>query len=307
MSMNNCQDSEIRFDDSSIRRIFTDPEGVLEDVHGFWEKEIPYKATIEWSDATRVPIDYEDFRKNLEEIGRQAPEDRRKHEAYRLSERIMESAPTFRANALPHVCSYLPEGTSVDSVVRAACFIPPWAYFARGSVIINTSHRHWEDDASMVLNIIVHELFHVGFGRYIEPIDFSKMKTREQTIDLLSRGLQNEGMATYVAYRARQIFPSSKIDPDYTMLENRSDVLRLGEKINHLLELGRSEPFEEIRDTIWEEGVRSRAYYVVGAYMASRIEEARGRAALVDTIVKGSRCFIETYNGLPSDDFKIIF
>jgi hypothetical protein len=158
----------------------------------------------------------------------------------------------------------------------------------------------------MVLNIIVHELFHVGFGRYIEPIDFSKMKTREQTIDLLSRGLQNEGMATYVAYRARQIFPSSKIDPDYTMLENRSDVLRLGEKINHLLELGRSEPFEEIRDTIWEEGVRSRAYYVVGAYMAGRIEEARGRAALVDTIVKGSRCFIETYNGLPSDDFKII-
>jgi hypothetical protein len=306
--MNSCRDSEIRFDDSSIRLIFTDPEGVLKDVHGFWEKEIPYKATMDWSDATRVPIDYEGFRRNLEEISRQAPEDRWRHEAYRLSDRIMESAPTFKARALPHVCSYLPEGTDVDSVVRTACFIPPWAYYSgRVGIIINTSHRHWEDDVGMVLNTIIHELFHVGFGRYVEPIEYSKMKTSEQTIDLLSRGLQNEGMATYVAYRARHIFSSSAVDPDYRMLESKADVLRLSEKINNLLKLGRSKPFEEIRDTIWEEGVRSRAYYVVGAYMAGRIEEARGRAALVDTIVKESRCFIETYNGLPSDDFKIIF
>jgi len=304
--MNHCQDSGIKFDDSSIKRVFTDPKEVLEDVHGFWENEIPYKTTIEWSDATRVPTDYEGFRANLEELRGQAPEDRRRHEAYRLSERIMESAPTFKARALPHVCSYLPEGTKIDTTVRIACFIPPWAYCAKGSVIINTSHRHWEDDAGMVLNIIVHELFHVGFGRYIEPIDFSKMKTREQTIDLLSRGLQNEGMATYVAYRARQIFPSSTVDPDYTMLENRADVLRLGEKINRLLELGRSEPFEEIRDTIWQEGVRSRAYYIVGAHMAGRIEAARGREALVETIVKGSRFFVEAYNNLPSDGLKII-
>ena len=304
--MERCQDSEIRFDDSSIKRIFTDPEGVLEDISGFWENEIPYKATMEWSDATRVPIDYEGFRARLEELKDQSPEDRRRHEAYRLSERIMESAPTFTARALPHVCSYLPEGARVDSVVRTACFIPPWGYCARVSVIINTSHRHWEDDAGMVLNIIVHELFHVGFGHYIEPINYSKMKTREQTIDLITRGLQNEGMATYVAYRARNIFTSLTVDPDYTMLENRADILRLGKKINHLLELGRSEPFGEIRDTIWQEGVRSRAYYVVGAHMASRIEEVLGRGALVETIVKGSRCFVEAYNGLPSDGLKII-
>ena len=301
-----CLESEVKFDDSSLKRIFTDPDGVLEDIRGFWENEIPYKTTIEWSDATRVPIDYEGFRAKLEELRGQAPEDRRRHEAYRLSERIVESAPTFRARALPHVCSYLPDGARVDSVVRTACFIPPWAYCARGSVIINTSHRHWEDDAGMVLNIVVHELFHMGFGRYIEPVDFSRIETREETADLITTSLQNEGMATYVAYRARSIFPSSTVDPDYTMLENRADVLRLGEKINRLLELGRSKPFEEIRDTIWQEGVMTRAYYVVGAHMAGRIEEAHGRNALVDTIVKGSRCFVEVYNGLSSDGLKII-
>jgi hypothetical protein len=113
-------------------------------------------------------------------------------------------------------------------------------------------------------------------------------------------------MATYVAYRARSIFPSSTVDPDYTMLEKRADVLRLGEKMNHLLELSRTEPFEEIRDTIWQEGVMTRAYYVVGAHMAGRIEEARGREEVVETIVKGSRCFVETYNDLPSEGFKIM-
>ena len=40
--------------------------------------------------------------------------------------------------------------------------------------------------------------------------------------------------------------------------------------------------------------------------MAGRIEEDRGREALVETIVKGSRCFVEAYNGLPSDGLKII-
>ncbi len=303
--MNHCQDSEIRFDDSSIKRVFTDPKDMLEDVHGFWENEIPYKTTIEWSDATRVPIDYEGFRTNLEELRGQAPEDRRRHEAYRLSERIMESAPTFKARALPHVCSYLPEGTKIDTTVRIACFIPPWAYCAKGSVIINTSHRHWENDAGMILNIIIHELFHVGFGQYREPVDFSEIETSEQTADLITRGLQNEGMATYVAYRARHIFPSSTVDPDYKMLEKRADILRLSEKINRLLKLSKTEPFDKIRDTIWEEGVRTRAYYVVGACMAGRIEEAHGRHALVDTIVKGSRSFIEEYNGLALGDFKI--
>ena len=123
--MVSCLESEVGFDDSSLKRIFTDQEEVLEDIRGFWENEIPYRSTIEWSDATRVPIDYEGFRAKLKELRCQTPEDRRRHEAYRLSKRIMESAPTFKARALPHVCSYLPEDARVDSLVRTAYFIPP--------------------------------------------------------------------------------------------------------------------------------------------------------------------------------------
>ena len=305
--MGSYLDSKVEFDDSSIKYIFTNPDEVLKDIQGFWEKEIPYKTTLDWSDATKVPIDFEDFKKNLEELEKQSLEGRRKHEAYMLSEEIMENVPVFKSRALPHVCSYLPANTKIDAVVRIACFMPPWAYCAMGNVIINTSHKHWNSDVGMVLNIVIHELFHMGFGQYIEPVDFRQIKTSEQTDELIMTGLQNEGMATYVAYKARHIFPSSTVDPDYRMLENREDVLRLSQKINYLFKLSKSEPFEKIRDVIWKEGVMTRAYYVVGAYMASKIEEAYERGTLVDTIIKGSKYFIKTYNELPSDDFKIAF
>jgi len=305
--LGSCLDSKVEFDDSSIKYIFTNPGEVLKDIRGFWKKEIPYKTTLDWSDATRVPIDFEDFKKNLEELEKQSLEDRRKHEAYILFEKIMENTPAFKSRALPHVCSYLPANTKINAMVQIACFMPPWAYCAMGNVVINTSHKHWNSDVAMVLNIVIHELFHMGFGQYLEPVDFSQIKTREQTDELIMTSLQNEGMATYVAYKARHIFPSSTVDPDYRMLESRGDVLRLSQKINYLFRLSKSEPFEKNRDVIWKEGVMTRAFYVVGAYMAGKIEGVCDRDMLVDTIIKGSKCFIETYNELPSDGFKIAF
>lgn len=304
--MNSCLESRIRFDDSSIEKIFSNPSLVLKEIESFWENEVPYKLTIEWSEATRVPIDYESFRNILEELNTQTMDDRRKHEAYKLSTKVMEYVPVFESRALPHVCSYLPADTKIDTAVRTACFIPPWAYHAKGNVIINTSHSHWNNDAGMVLNIVVHELFHAGHVHYIEPVDFKAINTSEKTAELIMAGLQNEGMATYVAYKARQLFPSTMVDPDYRMLENKEDVLRLSEKINHLFNISKLKPFEEIRDVIWEEGVMSRAYYVVGAYMARKIEEVYGKDALVETILKGARHFINTYNTLAFDDFKIL-
>ena len=40
--------------------------------------------------------------------------------------------------------------------------------------------------------------------------------------------------------------------------------------------------------------------------MSKKIEEERGRGALIETIGKGARYFIDTYNDLAFNDFKII-
>jgi len=304
--LDSCLESKVWFDDSSVEKIFSDPSLILRDIESFWQDEVPYRLTVEWSKATRVPIDYESFRNNLEKLKTQTVDDRRKHEAYILSMEVMECAPVFGSRAIPHVCSYLPADTRIDAAVRTACFIPPWAYCAKENVIIDTSDGHWNNDAGMILNIVVHELFHMGFDQYIEPVDFKAISTSEETAELIMTSLQNEGMATYVAHEGRQLFPSSTVDPDYRMLGNKEDVLRLSGKINHLLGISRLEPFDKIRDVIWQQGVMSRAYYVVGAYMARRIEEASGKDALVETVLKGARHFVNTYNTVAFNDFKII-
>ena len=305
--VNSPQGSRIAFDDSSVEKLFSDPGRVLQDTQSFWQNEVPYRATVQWSESTRVPIDYENFKTVLAQLKGQTPEERKRHAAYVLSRKVMESAPAFMSTALPHVLSYVPTGTRINTVVRTACFIPPWAYVSEDSVIINTSHKHWNNDLGMVLNIIIHELFHMGFGQYIEPIDFSKIKTPRQIGDLILMGLQSEGMATYVAYRARGLFPSSTVDPDYAMLDNKEQVRAMTARINGLLELSKSESFENMRDAIWEVGSKSRCYYVVGAHMASRIEDVLGREALIETIPRRVRYFVDTHNALALEDFWISY
>lgn len=306
INLSSCLKSKVGFNDSSIEKIFSNPGLILKDIKSFWENEVPYKLTMEWSKDTRVPINYEKFRGILEELNNQAQKDQRKLGALKLSEKIIEHVPVFESKLLPHVCSYLPAKTRIDTVVHLACFIPPWAYCAKEDVVINTSHKHWNNDVGMVFNIIIHELFHLGFSQYVEPVDFDSINTSKDIAELIMISLQNEGMATYVAYRGRHLFPSSTVDPDYKMLENKVEVLRLIGKINHLLNLSKFEPFENIRDVIWEDGVMSRAYYVVGAYMACKIEEIGNRNAFVEAVQKGARHFIDTYNDLAPNDFKII-
>ncbi len=48
------------------------------------------------------------------------------------------------------------------------------------------------------------------------------------------------------------------------------------------------------------------AFYVVWTYMSKKIEEEKGRGALIKTKGKGARYFIESYNDLVFNNFKII-
>ena len=49
----------------------------------------------------------------------------------------------------------------------------------------------------------------------------------------------------------------------------------------------------------------NRAYYVVGPYIAKTIEEKYGREHLAGLINQDARVYIDEYNELVSDDYKI--
>ena len=90
------------------------------------------------------------------------------------------------------------------------------------------------------------------------------------------------------------------------MLENMPDVIRLSQNVNTILAQCNKEPYDKVIEMLWGKGVQERGFYVVGAYMSKKIEEEKGRGALIETIGKGARHFIQTYNDLSTNDFKII-
>jgi len=113
----------------------------------------------------------------------------------------------------------------------------------------------------------------------------------------LLRPLQNEGMATYVAFKAVAMYPAAA-EKDYQLLANPADVIDLRNKLNGFFERATSLPADELQKRSWDIGVMQRAYYIIGADMARTIEGKAGRRALIDTITKGPRSFVTTYNAL---------
>ena len=50
--MGPCLQSKIHFNNTPIKRIFTEPDKVLRDVKSFWQNERPYRKTLEWAPPT---------------------------------------------------------------------------------------------------------------------------------------------------------------------------------------------------------------------------------------------------------------
>ncbi|PLX30751.1 MAG: hypothetical protein C0600_07565, partial [Ignavibacteria bacterium] len=163
---------------------------------------------------------------------------------------------------------------------------------------------YWKGNTQNILNSLVHELFHVGYSRNRQYRREQPGKD-DQLFDMME-SLQNEGTATWVGYQAQSLFPAPD-EKDYSMLDDVDEVTRqLGEVNTLFAEVG-SLPDREMKQMSWDIGVEQRAYYIVGAHMASVIERGEGRRALVHTIAMGPRAFIDTYNELVSGDRRIVY
>lgn len=221
---------------------------------------------------------------------------------------VMEQASAFHEKAIPHICSYLPDETlSIEVTVYFVVYIEPGAFARQGKIIMNLAHSTWGNkDVGLLLNILVHELYHGGFHHHQKAVDTDPSMSKEEILEHIMWWLQNEGIATYVSYKAQYLFPIKKDVPDYRMLENMPELMRLSENVNSILTKYEEEPYDKVIEMLWRKGVQERAFYVVGAYMSKKIEEEKGRGALIETIGKGARYFIDTYNDLDLNDFKII-
>ena len=151
-----------------------------------------------------------------------------------------------------------------------------------------------------------YEIYHIGYDLYTpDKWDFTP-KTKELFLQKTLSVIQNEGMATYVAYKARDIIPSDHMDPDHKLLENQEKVDIAFQQINNLISESQTLSIDSLNKKAWVIGVeKDRAFYVAGAYMAYKLEKENGKGFLVNLVKKDSRVFIEEYNKIAEDKRRI--
>jgi hypothetical protein len=289
-----CVSSHIAFDVSSIEHMFLRPEDVLANVDRFWEEDGAYRRAKAWHELNNIPIPLDEWRENLTRLVSTPAAERSNHAVFALGKALADSHADFMKQALPLICSYLPDtNVKLDTTVYFTAYTTARSFAVNDNIVINIMEPYWHGDREHLLNAITHEVFHIGYGR--STASQTRSRQGDDRFYPLHRQLQNEGMATYVAYKAVALYPAAG-DKDYPLLTNPADVIELRRKLNALFGQAASLPADELQKRSWDVGVMQRAYYIVGADMARTIEGKAGRKALVETITKGPRSFVATYN-----------
>jgi len=290
----------IRFDASTLHRVFENPETVLEDIEGFWEREAPLRHAADWHRMVDVPIAWDRFRQGVESIAALNPEERKRHPALATGDVLLRREPEFLSKGLDHLCSYLPKNpATLDIIIYFAGFLRTNA-FACGQIVIDVASPYFQDNtlsvedrASWMLNLLVHECWHGGYCENQEQ--WTETPPDDEMLYGLLRSLQNEGVATYVNYTAQDVFPSP-IDPDLHAIDDLDACRAALASVNDIFSQYGTIPQADFNKLSWEQGVIGRAYYVGGAHMARTIEAAGGRSALTDSIATGPASFVTAYN-----------
>jgi tetratricopeptide (TPR) repeat protein len=298
-----CSHSDVRFDNSSVTAIVLHPDKVAQEPDAFWNTDRAYQLVASWHHYNNVPIPRSEWDNTISAFTKIPLARRKQSPPMRAAKGLMKEHTAFMQDALPHICSFLPgDRTDLDTTIYLTTETVPRAIQVGGYIVIDVANNYWQGSKSTILNTIVHEVFHVGYGS--NECLRTEIELDDGKLNSLLGNLHNEGMATYVGYTARSLFPSPA-DQDYPLLERPSAVQRLVKRLNRLFESAESLSAERLKKKAWRLGVEQRAYYIVGAHMARTIDEKKGRQALVGTVVTGPRSFVSTYNSVADEGLRV--
>jgi hypothetical protein len=177
-----------------------------------------------------------------------------------------------------------------------AAFLPPYAFsWEGGRIVVDVAASFWGWNTDRLFNMLLHELFHNGFVFHQPGVSLTRARNSAALVRTALWHIQNEGLATYVAYRAK---PHGLALPDYRLLEDANEVRSRFRMLHNFLRAARRAERSQmwhLRQRLWKDGNVGRMFYIVGAYMARQIERRKGRRELVETIIAGPRAFFEVY------------
>jgi uncharacterized damage-inducible protein DinB len=297
-----CLRSVVRFDVSSVEKILLQPGEILEAPDRFWQEDGAYRLVSKWHTRIGQPPDLEAWKKRIEAIRDLPLAERERHSQLIAARDLAAIEHEFAAGAVPHVCAFLPPEADLSTTIYFTTEIMAAGFQESGDIVIHILNHELQ-------NMFVHEVFHRGFVSVYRLSGNPDPET--DPIRRMYLALQNEGLATYVAYEARTEFPQvgevgrSLVAGDYDLLESAEEVDRLLRELGELLSGAPDMAAEELQQKSWEIGVNARAYYVVGAHMAATIDKALGRQALVGTIGLGPMTFLKVYNAVVAEDRRL--
>ena len=297
-----CENAVIPFETATLEKIMREPTSVLEEGEEFWKREVPLILVQGWADEVGSRDPYGRFRKRVSDLARLSEEERGSHPLLRMTETIVARQAEWRDGAVPHLCSYFPADVDLSRPAFFIAFVPPRAFATGDGNVIDVASEYWHGNPDNILNSLVHEYFHIGYGqmrrrRSEEPLEDAQLY---RMLDMV----HNEGLAVWVTYRARSVFPApNEVDND--LLDNPDDVTRLLGALNELLAQSTVMEANQLRRLAWRVGVTDRAYYIVGAHMARTIEAERGRDAVIGTLHEGPLAYVTLYNSLVPEERRV--
>ncbi len=299
-------DLTFSFDDQAARYVLENPIDALTNKRdSIWNTFEGFRITRVWHEKSSFPITWDLWERGLNRFLEDTSLIRR---ALALADSLTRKAQEEQSSIAQHISSYLSAKEPIEASVYFVAFTIPYAFCVEQNKIgIDITGDEWHFDTDCILNTTIHEIYHVGFKlnspdyRYIA----NDPKDSETFMRFCYAYLQSEGMATYVGYKALELFPSNYRHEDYDLLEDDSRVRKALGQIEILLEDAKTLAIDSLESEAWNMGVSERAFYIAGAYIASVIEEHHGTEYLAELVSKGSLQFAKEYNAIVPDDYRI--
>jgi len=287
----------------SLKRLLLHGEKILENPEEFVMTDEAYKKAAPFYARGKSPIVSEAWKNALSYVSKKIAEAKDDNPYLILLNKLEAELPDFAAKAKPILANYLPhrDYCRIDSKVYFTAFTAFDSMNIWDAVVINALNPKYGLDADFLLNTLVHELYHSGYGSCSA---FREEPMVEQKVYYILECLQNEGLATYVARQASKIYPA-EMNADYSLAADKDQVGRLRAELNDFLSRISEKPGDQALRDAFDLGVRRRAFYVVGFDMARTIEQRMGCEKLAESVAQGPISFYELYNSLADGDDKI--
>jgi hypothetical protein len=315
-----CAQYGIRFNGTSIERIYLDPEGILKDFDRFRTQDRAYQLLVQDRQMTNNPVPNKAFERRLEKLSDKTPSEREQQLPFQLYKQLITKKESFCQQVAPYVLGYLPERTEIGATIyltaldnAAAGFTdyPEISYNISHPLFAGAARLYQGTGISSVYNLLAHELHHIGYANNFDLSEFSQEELRENgiVIDTLLP-LHREGIATYISHQLTPVYPIQLEWPHY-LFEKEFAVRMYINQLNDILAEAQSKPtgeaYNELYQRISDIGFNKKGFYIVGAYMAMTVDEQLGKDTLAQSVSDGFNSYVRIYNSLAEEDMKIIF